>query len=73
MKRAVRTNGHIILATFAIGGPEKCSGLDVVQYDSPKLLNVLGDEFKLVEEVEEIHITPANREQKFSYFGLVRL
>jgi SAM-dependent methyltransferase len=73
MKRAVHANGHIILATFAIGGPEKCSGLDVVQYDSPKLLNVLGDEFELVEEVEEIHITPANREQKFSYFRLVRL
>ena len=73
MKRAVPANSHIILATFSIGGPEKCSGLDIVQYDAPKLIGVLGDEFKLVEEVKETHMTPENREQKFSYFRLVRL
>jgi SAM-dependent methyltransferase len=72
MKRAVPVSGHLILATFSIGGPEKCSGLDIVQYDSPKLLNVLGSEFKVVEEVSEVHMTPQNREQNFSYFRLVR-
>jgi SAM-dependent methyltransferase len=73
MKRTVPANSHIILATFSIGGPEKCSGLDIVQYDTPKLLDVLGDEFKIVEEVGEVHMTPENREQNFSYFRLVRL
>ncbi len=73
MKRAVPTSGHIILATFSIGGPEKCSGLDIVQYNAPKLLKVLGDEFKIVEEVSEVHMTPGNKEQNFSYFRLVRL
>jgi SAM-dependent methyltransferase len=73
MKCAVPISSHIILATFSMGGPEKCSGLDIVQYDAPKLLNVLGDEFKIVEEVSEVHMTPENREQNFSYFRLVRL
>ncbi len=73
LKSAIPPHGHIIMATFAIGGPEKCSGLDIVQYDAAKLLDVLGDEFELVEEAEEIHKTPANAEQKFSYFRLVRL
>jgi len=73
LKNTVRSNGHIILAAFSIGGPEKCSGLDIVQYDAGKLLDVLGGEFDLVEEVEETHMTPANNEQKFSYFRLVRL
>lgn len=73
MKRAVPANGHIILATFSIGGPKKCSGLDIVQYDAPKLLEVLGDEFTIIEEVKEIHMTPGNTEQEFSYFRLVRL
>ncbi len=73
LKRAVRPGGQIILAAFAIGGPEKCSGLDIVQYDAPKLLDVLGEGFELVEEGEEIHLTPASKEQKFSYFRLLRL
>jgi len=73
LKKAVPRHGHIILAAFSIGGPKKCSGLDIVQYDAGKLLNVLGDEFVLVEEIEESHMTPANNEQKFSYFRLVRL
>jgi SAM-dependent methyltransferase len=73
MKHAVPTNSHIILATFSIGGPEKCSGLDIVQYDASKLLNVLGDEFRIVEVVDEVHMTPGNREQNFSYFRLERL
>ena len=25
--KAIRTEGHLIIATFATGGPEKCSGL----------------------------------------------
>ncbi len=72
IKKAIAPHGHIIIATFAMGGPEKCSGLDIVQYDAPKLLDVLGDGFKLMEEAEEMHKTPANMPQKFSYFRLIR-
>lgn len=73
LKRSVPTNGHVIIATFSVGGPEKCSGLQVVQYDAPKLLATLGDGFQLVEEIGEIHITPQRREQKFFYFRMIRL
>ena len=65
---AVRPEGHLIIATFAIGGPKKCSGLEIVQYDSEKMIAELGDNFKLVEERKEVHITPANKEQKFNFF-----
>ena len=65
---AVRPEGHLIIATFAIGGPKKCSGLEIVQYDSEKMIAELGDNFKLVEERKEVHITPANKEQKFIFF-----
>ena len=65
---AIRPEGHLIIATFAIGGPEKCSGLKIVQYDSEKMIAELGDNFKLVEERKEVHITPANKEQKFNFF-----
>lgn len=72
MKRALKPGGHLIIAAFAIGGPSKCSGLDIVQYDAKKLLAELGEGFDLVEEKSAVHITPANREQKFAWFRLAR-
>jgi len=72
LKRALVPGGHLILAAFAISGPTKCSGLDIVQYDSEKLLKELGNGFLLAEEAAEVHVTPAGKEQKFAYFRLVR-
>jgi len=72
LRQALRPGGHLIIASFAIGGPEKCSGLPVVQYDSRKLLAELGPAFRLVEERAESHVTPAQRMQKFVYFRLTR-
>jgi len=57
LKNALRPEGHLIIATFAIGGPEKCSGLEIVQYDSEKMIAELGDNFELLEERNEVHIT----------------
>ena len=73
LTKAIRTEGHLIIATFAIGGPEKCSGLEIVQYDSEKMIAELGDNFSLVEERKEIHITPANKEQEFIFFHFLRV
>ena len=72
LKQALEPGGHVIIAAFAIGGPKRCSGLDVEQYDSFKLMNELGEEFLLAEEKEETHITPAGKEQNFVYFRLTR-
>lgn len=73
LKKALRVGGHLILASFAIGGPEKCSGLPIVQYDAPKLIAELGEGFKLLEERTEEHITPAQGVQKFAYFHFERI
>ena len=70
LNRALEPSGHIIIATFAIDGPTRCSGLDVVQYDAEKLMAELGAGFELVEKRTETHITPTNEEQKFAYFLL---
>jgi len=72
LKKTLRSGGYLVLAAFAIGGPMKCSGLDIVQYDAEKLLRELGDKFELVEEATERHLTPAGKEQLFCYFRLLR-
>jgi len=63
--------GHVIIASFAIDGPTKCSGLEVVRYDAASICAELGEDFQLVEQVEETHTTPWNTKQKFSYFRFV--
>jgi SAM-dependent methyltransferase len=72
LKRTLTPGGHLIIAAFAIGGPTKCSGLDIVRYDSDKLGVELAEEFLLVEQTQEKHITPTGREQKFGYFRFIR-
>ena len=37
LKKAVRPGGHVIVATFAPDGPERCSGLPIVRYDRKRL------------------------------------
>ena len=72
LKQSVKPGGHLIIAAFAIGGPTQCSGLDIVQYDAEKLSERLGEQFQLVEERTELHITPAKKEQQFSYFRFIK-
>jgi SAM-dependent methyltransferase len=72
LRQALAPGGQAILATFAPGGPEKCSGLDIVQYDAGKLGDELGPEFALQEQHEERHETPAGREQLFNFFRFQR-
>jgi SAM-dependent methyltransferase len=70
--RTLVPGGHILIATFAIDGPHKCSGLDVIRYDAGSIISELGAEFQLVEQVDETHVTPWHTQQKFSYFHFVR-
>lgn len=73
LQQGLLTGGHIIIATFAIGGPEKCSGLDIVQYDANKISSELGDAYELLDVHYELHITPAEKEQKFNYFHFKKI
>lgn len=72
LQHTLKPGGHLIMAAFAIGGPSKCSGLDIVQYDAEKLLTELGSNFMLLEECSESHITPAGKEQIFAYFRFIK-
>jgi len=72
LKNSLQIGGHLLIAAFAIGGPEQCSGLPIVQYNAAKLAAELGHGFNLVEECSEQHLTPAQRVQQFAYFHFIR-
>jgi len=65
--RAVRPGGHVIIATFGIDGPEKCSGLPVMRYEPETLHAEFGDAFRLISHEKETHRTPSGAVQQFLY------
>ena len=64
---AVKAGGHLIVGTFGPEGPARCSGLDVVRYDSDALQAEFGPRFRLVESLTELHRTPVGSTQQFLY------
>jgi SAM-dependent methyltransferase len=72
LRRALQPGGQLVISTFAIGGPERCSGLDIVQYDAQKLERELGGGFTLLEQEQVLHQTPAQKEQLFGFYRFIR-
>ena len=65
--RAVKPGGHVIVGTFGLEGPTKCSGLDVMRYSVESLHSEFGTRFRLVESFKEQHHTPFGTTQQFLY------
>lgn len=65
--RAVKPGGHVIVATFAEDGPDKCSGLPVMRYSADGLHAEFGAPFTLLQQEREEHHTPFGTVQKFIY------
>ncbi len=65
--RSLKVGGHIIVASFGLNGPAKCSGLDVVRYSPDAMRDEFGGDFKLVKSMSETHRTPFETTQEFVY------
>ena len=65
--QTVKPGGAVIIATFALDGPERCSGLPVARYSAETLAEELGAEFTLVEAMRHEHQTPWGATQPFVY------
>jgi SAM-dependent methyltransferase len=70
---AVRPGGHVIIGTFALDGPERCSGLPVVRYDAASLSAILGHSCDLLENRDDGHQTPVGDIQRFQFSCFRRL
>lgn len=65
--------GHLVLGTFAVDGPEMCSGLPVCRYDLSKLGGLMADDFEVLKTELEVHHTPSGGEQRFHWLVARRL
>jgi len=71
MMRALPAGATAVIGTFALDGPERCSGLPVQRYDAASLARALGDGFELIDSHAHIHRTPKGHPQPF-VFGLFK-
>lgn len=67
VRESVKPGGFVVMATFGPDGPQKCSGLEVVRYDSDQLHGEFGDDFKLLGTEFRDHRTPFDTHQQFVY------
>ena len=65
--RSLKSGGHAIIATFALDGPEKCSGLPVVRYSPDSLSQSLGQGYELLAHRFHTHHTPWGSQQSFQF------
>ncbi len=71
--RAVAPGGHVIMATFALDGPERCSGLPAQRHDAASIGACLGDAFTLVDTRRHDHHTPGGAIQRFQFSSFRRI
>jgi SAM-dependent methyltransferase len=72
-ERSLRVGGFALIATFAADGPEKCSGLPVCRYDAAALAAEFGPGFERLADSRELHHTPFDTTQTFTYLLLRRI
>ena len=66
-KHYVSENGYLLISTFSNHGPNKCSGLDVKQYNKEDLTKLFEDNYNRERCIFEDHITPSKATQNFIY------
>ena len=67
LKRSLKKNGIVIIATFGPDGPDKCSGLNTMKYDKTTLHAELGNDFQILGSKIDYHQTPFNTSKQFIY------
>ena len=69
---ALRPGGQVIVGTFALDGPDRCSNLPVARYDAAAMARELGPGYRLLETLAEEHVTPAGTVQRFQFCRFLR-
>lgn len=66
-KDGIAPNGVLVLGTFSVNGPKKCSGLEIKQYSEESMSGKFQKYFERVKCITEDHQTPFNTIQNFLF------
>lgn len=66
-ERGISKNGYLVLGTFSEQGPQKCSGLEIKQYNEASMSSRFELSFNRIKCITEEHTTPFNTVQNFLF------
>lgn len=72
LRAGTRPGALVVIGTFALDGPDRCSGLPVQRYSPESLAARLGSDFQLLDHARELHRTPWGSDQAFTFAALRR-
>jgi SAM-dependent methyltransferase len=67
LKNKLKQGGYVIIGIFSRKGAKKCSGLDVKNYDTSELQQLLGAEFDLLNSFEYTYTQPSGNIRPYLY------
>ena len=67
LQKTLLPGGFVIMATFALNGAAKCTGLPVQRYDVESLVKFLGEGFKLIESFDYLYRMPSGDTRPYVY------
>jgi 2-polyprenyl-3-methyl-5-hydroxy-6-metoxy-1,4-benzoquinol methylase len=73
VSNAMIKGGHLVISTFSLTGPEKCSNLQVSQYSSSTLSFLFDEYFVLTSFFNEVHTSPYDTTQDFIFCVFTRI
>jgi SAM-dependent methyltransferase len=71
-QQGLKVGGYAIIGTFALDGPEKCSGLPVTRHSADTIGALLGSKFALRDTRRHQHKTPWEPVQNFQFSTFLR-
>ncbi|WP_426615850.1 class I SAM-dependent methyltransferase [Bradyrhizobium sp. McL0616] len=72
LRQGLKVGGYAIIGTFALDGPEKCSGLPVTRHGADTIGALLGSGFALKDTRQHQHKTPWASVQSFQFSTFLR-
>lgn len=72
-EESINKGGYLILGTFSESGPDKCSGLEIRQYNAAGMSARFEKSFERIKCIEVQHATPFNTIQNFLFCSFKRL
>ena len=73
LQQGLKVGGYAIIGTFALDGPEKCSGLPVTRHSADTIGALLGSKFELRDARRHQHKTPWESVQNFQFSTFLRI
>lgn len=65
LNSAIKSGGYAVIETFSTDGAQMCCGLDLHTYDEQMLVDLLSNDWELLDSIRHIHINPRGGERPY--------